>query len=188
MPRVGLSREKLVATAMAIADEHGLSAVTMHSLARIYNVAAPSMYKHVKNLHDLHSAIASEALILFERALRAGEPDGVIEIATAYRKFAQEHPGLYEATQKPQLFTDETSLAASHRIIALIASTLPDSLSPHDVVNQVRIVRSLLHGFVALEQTGGFGLPESVDSSFQQLCTTLNLINSLAGVTTSPTT
>jgi AcrR family transcriptional regulator len=63
MPRVGLNREKLIATATAMADESGLASVSLHSLARSYGVAAPSMYKHVKNLEDLQRAIAHEALV-----------------------------------------------------------------------------------------------------------------------------
>jgi hypothetical protein len=33
----------------------------------------------------------------------------------------------------------------------------------------VRTVRSALHGFVSREASGGFGLPEDVDASFQVL-------------------
>lgn len=185
MPKVGLNRGKLIASAMAMADEHGLASVSMHSLARLYGVAAPSMYKHVKNLEDIQQSIASEALVLLEHALRnAGST--MTACAEAYRRFATDHPGLYETTQLPALFADEKARATSNRISALLASALPDSLLPDDVVNQVRIVRSLLHGFVTLERTGSFGSGKSVDKSFEELCTTLELVTTLAGVGTRP--
>ena len=33
----------------------------------------------------------------------------------------------------------------------------------------IRTVRSALHGFVSLEASGGFGLPDDVDASFETL-------------------
>lgn len=183
MPRVGLNREKLIATATALADESGLASVSLHSLARSYGVAAPSMYKHVKNLEDLQRAIAHEALVLFERALRAGGST-VQEIASAYRRFATDHPGLYEVTQQPHLFASEQTQELSSRIVAHLAQVLPENLSSDDVVHQVRILRSALHGFVSLERGGGFGQPQSLDESFAELCTALTVISALSGVST----
>jgi len=181
MPRVGLTREKLVATAMAMADEQGLAGLSMHALARHYGVAAPSMYKHVRNVEDLQCAIALEALTLFEHALRGAEP-GIVGLARAYRGFAAGHPGLYEATQLPALFREDGAAETSNRIVALIASVLPDNLLPDDMVHQVRIIRSVLHGFVTLECSGGFGQSQSLDASFAELCTSLQVMTSLGGV------
>lgn len=175
MPRVGLTRKKLVTTAMAMADEDGLDSVTLHSLARHYGVAPPSMYKHVRNLEDLQCAIAADALVLFERSLRAA--DGTLRgLAHAYRSFATNHPGLYTTTQRPHLFRTEEAQDTAHRIVAIIAATLPAGLSPTAVVDQVRIIRSALHGFVSLEHSGGFGIPQSLDRSFEELCATLSAL------------
>jgi AcrR family transcriptional regulator len=181
MPRVGLTRETLIATATAIADEHGLAAVTMHALARQYGVAAPSMYKHVRNLEDLHSAIAAEGLVLFERSLRASD-GSVTGLARAYRAFASNHPGLYDASQSPALTAQGQGQEISRRVVSLIASVLPENLSPDDTVDSVRIIRSALHGFVTLERDGGFGQPASADRTFEELCTVLTMIVSLRAV------
>jgi len=170
---------------MALADEQGLAAVSMHSLARSYGVAAPSMYKHVRNLEDLQQAIATESLTLMEHSLRSSA-GSLTSLARAYRAFALDHPGLYETTALPHLFTNERALAASNSIIAMIASALPHTLLPDDVVNQVRIVRSALHGFVTLERNGGFGTEASLEKSFDELCATLELVTTLAGVATRP--
>ena len=42
-------------------------------------------------------------------------------------------------------------------------------LAGEDLVHATRILRSTLHGFVALEAAGGFGLPDSVDETFTLL-------------------
>ena len=47
-------------------------------------------------------------------------------------------------------------------------------LEGDDVIHGVRIVRAALHGFVALEAGGGFGMPLSVDDTFARLVTALD--------------
>jgi hypothetical protein len=42
-------------------------------------------------------------------------------------------------------------------------------LDGDDAIDAVRAFRSGLHGFVSLEASGGFGLPVSVDRSFDRL-------------------
>jgi AcrR family transcriptional regulator len=51
--RLPLSRERVLETAMAIADEQGLSAVTMREVGRALGVEAMSLYKHVENKDDI---------------------------------------------------------------------------------------------------------------------------------------
>ena len=47
-------------------------------------------------------------------------------------------------------------------------------------VHTARTIRSALHGFVSLENAGGFGLPESVEESFR------HLVDWLVGWTLAP--
>lgn len=42
-------------------------------------------------------------------------------------------------------------------------------LSGDDAIDAVRALRATLHGFITLEQAGGFGLPVDVDRSFDRL-------------------
>jgi AcrR family transcriptional regulator len=42
-------------------------------------------------------------------------------------------------------------------------------LEGDDAIHAVRVVRSALHGFVALELSGGFGLPLDLDDSYERL-------------------
>ncbi|WP_315094688.1 TetR/AcrR family transcriptional regulator [uncultured Cellulomonas sp.] len=51
--RVPLSRERVLATAVAIADEHGIDAVTMRRVADELGAEAMSLYHHVANKGDL---------------------------------------------------------------------------------------------------------------------------------------
>ncbi|MCW3819687.1 TetR/AcrR family transcriptional regulator C-terminal domain-containing protein [Micromonospora sp. DR5-3] len=57
-----LSRERLVRTAMALADAGGLAAVSMRQLAADLGVATMSLYRHVRGRDDLVLAMADTAL------------------------------------------------------------------------------------------------------------------------------
>ena len=48
-----LTRERVLRTAIAFADEHGLGELTMRRLAKELDVEAMSLYNHVTNKGDL---------------------------------------------------------------------------------------------------------------------------------------
>src|SRR5690242_8925571 len=52
-PRTPLSRERVLRTAIALADERGVEELTMRKLAKQLDVEAMSLYNHVANKDDL---------------------------------------------------------------------------------------------------------------------------------------
>ena len=56
--RQPLSRERVLRTAVAIADEHGLAAVTMRRVGDELGAEAMSLYHHVANKNDLLDGVA----------------------------------------------------------------------------------------------------------------------------------
>lgn len=93
------------------------------------------------------------------------------EIAYAYRRFAREHPGLYAAAQravKPGE-DDELYRALAAAVTPVFQALAEEGVGPEERVHLTRAIRSALHGFVVLEQLGGFGMPESVEESFDRL-------------------
>jgi len=50
-----------------------------------------------------------------------------------------------------------------------------------DMIDAVRMLRATLHGFVSLEASGGFGLPQSVDATFIRLVDALHIAFSTWG-------
>ncbi|WP_199180926.1 MULTISPECIES: TetR/AcrR family transcriptional regulator [unclassified Cryobacterium] len=57
-PRARLNRERVIATAVRLADTEGLGALTMRRLGEDLNVKAMSIYNHVANKDDLINAMA----------------------------------------------------------------------------------------------------------------------------------
>jgi len=57
-PRIPLSRERVLAAAIALADEGGVEAVSMRRLGQVLGVEAMSLYKHVADKEAILDGIA----------------------------------------------------------------------------------------------------------------------------------
>ncbi|WNM39898.1 TetR/AcrR family transcriptional regulator C-terminal domain-containing protein [Micromonospora halotolerans] len=69
-----LSRERVLRTAIALADEGGLAAVSMRQIAAELGVATMSLYRHVRGRDELILAMADA--VLADAPLPATEPAG----------------------------------------------------------------------------------------------------------------
>jgi len=178
--RAGLSTAIVVREAARLADEVGLDRLTLAALATRLGVALPSLYKHVRGLDALRVKVAALATaeLADEVATAAAGRSGagaVQAVAAAYRAYARRYPGRYPATQRVPDPGDPEHLAAAQRVVGTVFAVLSGyGLAGDDAVDAARAVRSALHGFVALEQAGGFGLPRDVDRSFDRLVTGLD--------------
>lgn len=91
-------------------------------------------------------------------------------LADAYHRFAQEHPGLYAMTVRAPDPADAAMAAASTEVLAVIKAVLaPYGLDAATTIHTIRGFRAIVHGFVALENLGGFGLPVDVEATFHHL-------------------
>lgn len=180
MPRAGLTRDAVVALALELVDaggSTGFDRLTLAAVAERAGVAVPSLYKHVGGLDDLRRGVALESVlalrgvITHEAVGRAGAA-ALRAVARGIRSFATEHPGRYAAVQlTPALDTasgaDDALAEAAASTVEAIASVLRGfDLPEARTIDAVRLVRSAVHGFVVLEQNGGFGLPDDLDRSF----------------------
>jgi AcrR family transcriptional regulator len=177
--RQGLDRDRVVAAAAAIADAEGLEAVTLARVAAALGVRSPSLYNHVDGLDGLRRGIALLALRELGDALRdaatgrAGA-DALVALADAYRLYALAHPGRYALIQVPQRAGDEEALAAAGTVVGAVVGALRAyALTDDDAIHATRAFRAAIHGFVALEDGGGFGLPLDVDESFRRMVAAL---------------
>jgi AcrR family transcriptional regulator len=169
---VSLTPERVVAEAGDLADAGRLSLAT---LADRLGVRVPSLYKHVGGLDDLHRRLAMAGIsdlttALLETTVGRSGGDALRAFAAAYRGYARAHPGRYAAIQRAPDPADTELAAAGARLTALVVAVLRGyGLDPDAAVHATRAVRSALHGFVTLEATGGFGLPQDVDESYERL-------------------
>jgi len=172
-PRAGLNEAVIVGAAALLADQEGIDAVSLARLAERLRVQAPSLYNHVAGQEGVRRGMAAlGAEQLGQRLTRAAVgrsgAQAVYAIADAYRAFAKERPGLYAAVQRAPGAAEARYQAAAAQILDVIgAALLPFGLKGDALVDAIRALLSLVHGFVSLELAGGFGLPRHVDRSFR---------------------
>ncbi|MFB6613012.1 TetR/AcrR family transcriptional regulator [Streptomyces sp. NPDC056367] len=169
--RVGLTPERLVHAGAELADEIGFERVTLSELARRFGVKVASLYSHLKNSHDLKTRIA--LLALEEMADRAADAvagrsgkDALAAYAGVFRGYARQHPGRYAATQFP-LDTETALASAGVRHARMTRAILRGyDLAEPEQTHAVRLLGSLFHGYVSLENAGGFSHsdPDSQES------------------------
>lgn len=161
MPRRGLTTEQVVLAAAELADAEGLPAVSLSEVARRTGVRTASLYSHVAGLDDLLTRLAALALTeIADRAVveMAGRADrGALEaLCDAYRDYATAHPGRYAATRHPLLPEGPAGVAARRHAELTRAVLRGYALEEEAQVHGVRLVGSVVHGFVTLELAGAF--------------------------------
>ena len=175
MPRAGLNTDRVVAEAALMADERGLSQLTLTALAARLGVRQPSLYKHVESLDSLQQRIAVRAKaeladVMGHAVMGQSRDSALLALAHAYRAWALEHPGRYQAAQRAPTAGDIEDQEVSARTVQVVASVMAGyNLDGDDAIDAIRAFRASLHGFVSLERSGDFALPTDLDRSFERL-------------------
>ena len=173
MPRAGLTAAAVTDAGAALADETGLTQLSMGAVADRLRVKTPSLYKHVDGLADLIHRIAVLATTELGDAIRDATQgraggDALAAAAGAMRGYVTRHPGRYAATVGAPLTGPDDPLAvAAERSLSAFAAVLHGyRLAPDQEVHALRALRSMLHGFISLEVAGGFQYATDVSASF----------------------
>ena len=70
---------------------------------------------------------------------------------------------------------DTEHLAAADDALGVFLAVLAGyGITGPDAIDAIRGLRAAMHGFVALEAAGAFGLPQSVDASYHRLVDALD--------------
>ncbi len=161
MRRAGLTPERLVDDACALADEVGLDGVSMSALATRAGVKTASLYAHVRSLQDVRTRMAMQTLeeladrVADALAGRSGK-DALTALTHAYRAYAVEHPGRYAATRLPLEPADARG-SAGPRHVELTAAVLRGYGVPDgEHVHAIRLLGAAIHGYIDLQRSGVF--------------------------------
>ncbi len=180
MPRAGLTRDRVIEHAAAVADEVGVDNLTLAAVAQRCGVSLPGLYKHIEGLDAVKRDIALIAVRELTATLAAATAgvagrDALTELARAYRSYARSHPGHYGAILRAPPAGDSEYADAGAAAVSVIASALKGyQLEGSELIHAIRMLRAAFHGMVSLEGAGGFGLPESVDQTYAHLIDALD--------------
>jgi AcrR family transcriptional regulator len=161
VPRMGLTPDKVVAAAARLADDVGLNDLSLAALAAKLGVRVPSLYKHVGGLDDLQHRMAGQGSAGIAAAIDAAARgkrgrDALGAIGTAYRRYALDNRGRYEAMARVALEESETWQPFAPVETALRRAALEHGLGPAEAHDVARAMLGALHGFTLLEFGGLF--------------------------------
>jgi AcrR family transcriptional regulator len=156
-------RRLITNAARAIAEREGWDAVTTRRLSSEVEYSQPVLYKHFASMEDLAEAVALEGFEELAEALRAARlgadaPDEALgAVARAFRRFAADSPGVYDAmftrTTRLRFATDNAPSALSaafselhQAVIAVAHERDPDTLT--------EVFWSALHGLTTFDRAG----------------------------------
>lgn len=151
-----LDQTAVIDAACLIADRDGFHALSLTTLATDLDRHSSSLYNHVDGLDGLRQAVTIRSLDelgqrLWRAALGKSEIDGLRALAEAYRLFADERPGCFEAATSWQmsLERDEAALnliqPATDAIHAVMRSF---GLEDVAIAHATRVFTSAIVGFI----------------------------------------
>lgn len=158
-PRAPLSRSRVLAAAVALADEAGLTALSMRRLGRTLGVEAMSLYNHVAHKDDLLDGMID--LVVAEIDLPApGTPwrAAMHTRALSARAMLARHPwatGLMESRTNP-------GPATLHYYDAVLGLLREDGFSVALAAHAFSLLDSYIYGFALQEIKLPFDTPEEL--------------------------
>jgi AcrR family transcriptional regulator len=153
-----ITRERLIETAWALAEQEGIEKLSLARLADALGIAAPSLYHHMRGKADLIRAVNERTIEMLFSALYGaadqgeGQPQAQITaLAHAYRVFAHAHPVTYalafttiDPAARPDAADQERAVLPLQAIMARISGEARS-------LDALRGLLALIHGFVMLE-------------------------------------
>lgn len=167
------SRDAIVAAGRDLLETAGLDGLTMQAVAERVGVRAPSLYKRVRNRHQLITLVAEASLRELSARMDAaagapGRDPGLVlrRIARACRAFAHERPTgfrlIFGSTTGVELDVEALS-AASAPVLRVAAE-----LAGHEhALDAARTFTAWANGFIGMELAGAFRLGGDVDEAFE---------------------
>ena len=147
--RPPVTRERVLDTALALADEGGLETVSMRRIGRALGVEGMALYNHVANKDDILDGIVERVLVEIPRPSSEGDwKDEMRERAVAARRVFLRHPwaiGLLEARYAG------SSPARLGYFDAVLSCLRTAGFTPTLAMRAFSIIDSFLYGFILQE-------------------------------------
>ena len=165
-PRQRLSRARVLATAVALADESGTAGLSMRRLGERLGVEAMSLYKHVANKDALLDGMVDA--VFAEIELATGAPGWRVALrrrAVSVRQVLRRHPWAVPMMQSRTAPGPSTLRHLDAMIGALRAAGFSVPLTAH----AMSAVDAYVYGFVLQEQALPFETEERSTEVVQQI-------------------
>jgi AcrR family transcriptional regulator len=147
--RAPLTRDRILATALALADRHGLEALTMRALGEALSVEAMSLYNHVRGKADLLTGIGDLVLDQIEFPTKGGNwRDGMRAAMRSAWRVTTAHPNVV-----PLLLGSPADTPGSRALAErVLAGMVPAGFTPAEAHRIFRLVQTYTLGSALMLQ------------------------------------
>lgn len=156
--RLPLSRELIIAAAVAFVDGHGLPALTMRGLGKELGVEAMSLYRYVNGREDLLEGIVESMIAELHLDPATMEPlngwQAYLQwLAHGVRRIAQEHPSIFPliATRHPAAPWLRPPLRSLRVVEDFLSELISRGFTDESAIAAYRAFSSFLLGHLLLE-------------------------------------
>ena len=161
-PKAGqerLTRDRIVAAALRLVDEQGMTALSMRRLAAALAVDPMAIYHHLPGKGAVLAAMAEDvfARLLVPAAENAAWQDRVRAFARAYRDVVRSHPNLIRYLVANAGVAARVALEPNEALYAALEAA---GLPPASVVRAADLVVDYANGFALAEAAGPLGQPD----------------------------
>lgn len=170
-----LTKQDVIAAAIACLDQEGESALGVNRVARELNIKPPAIYKHLEGNAGLQRAVALEVWRQYLTHCQQ-QTNGITDSqelfrmsARATRNFARSHPARYRAMMHYQMRpTDLEEAEVMQDALQFFQTSLHLQGLKHDaLIDVMRMVNAAIYGFVMREQAELMTIDRSTDESYE---------------------
>lgn len=148
------AKQQILDEALALADEHGLGAISMRAVARRLGLSSMALYPYVGTKDDLLDGLVGRLLadLLPEPGASTDWRERLRAVARAARALASAHPGAY-----PLLMVRPSVTPDALRVVDLVYAALLDAGVPEPEVPRLeRMLSTFVLGYATSEVNGRF--------------------------------
>ena len=161
-----ISRDAILEATLDLAEEGGLGAVSMRSVAARLGVTPMALYHHVRDKDDLLDGLVERLLAELPLPDPSLPPEERLHaLAMSMREAAIRHPGTFLMLLRRPVVTPD-SLALRD----VVYDALRDAGTPEDLVPRIeRLISTFVIGFAASEAAGRFSAHDQAvrDADFE---------------------
>lgn len=172
MSRVGLSKEKVIEEAAKLANEKGLSGITVTSLSAYLGIRKPSLYYHVKSTEEVFQELMlygwRKVSCDLVSNIQEDDPKQAIRVfGHSIYHFALDNPGVFEAMLWYNNYEDERFTEMTKGLYQFFFAQM-DKLGIDQMVanHLLRTFRAFWEGYALLVIHNSFGNPISIEESY----------------------
>jgi AcrR family transcriptional regulator len=172
MPAIAKTSDRdVIDAARKLIERDGAENLSLQAVAEAVGVRPPSLYKRFADRAALLAAVDRESFIalrqMLERSAKTGDPArDLVEMSRAYRRFAKQHPCLYEVLFSRSAPRDTESDRVRADVSKPLFERLSKLVAEERVLSSARVLTAFVHGFVSMENAGAFRLGPGLDEAF----------------------